>query len=77
MPDIPQCVETFKGPFTRTVSVPISVTVTVNFTLTEKMGSEPNVSVKRSVSIGTMLNFDGDTDGHGDGMCKQTLTSSE
>ena len=41
------------------------------------MGSEPNVSVKRSVSIGTMLNFDGDTDGHGDGMCKQTLTSSE
>ena len=31
---------------------------------------EPILSIKRSVSIGTMLNFD--CDGHGD-MCKQTL----
>ena len=40
-----------------------------------RMGTEPILSVKQSVSIGTMLNFDGDGDGHGDGTCKQTLRS--
>ena len=40
------------------------------------MGSEPNLSAKWSVTIGTMINFDGDFDGHGhgDGMCKQVST---
>ena len=43
--------------------------------LWERMGSEPNLSIKQSISIGTMLNFDSDTHGHGDsdGTCKQTL----
>ena len=35
--------------------------------LMDHLGSQPIVSVKRSVSIGTMLNFDGDSDG----TCKQ------
>ena len=39
----------------------------------DRMGSEPNLSVKRSVSIGTMLNFDGDGHGDGDGTCKQAF----
>ena len=37
------------------------------------MGSVPILSVKRSVSIGTMINFDGH--GGGDGTCKQALTT--
>ena len=41
------------------------------------MGTESILSVKRSVSIDTMLNFDRDGDrngdGNGDGTCKQTL----
>ena len=39
------------------------------------MGSESNLSLKRSVTIGTMINFAGDFDGHGhgDGTCKQAL----
>ena len=43
----------------------------------ERKGSVPNVPIKRSFSIGTMLNFDGDGHEHGDGdgTCKQTLTS--
>ena len=43
--------------------------------LTDRLGSEPILSIKWSVSIGTMLNFDGDCDGHGegDGTCKQAL----
>ena len=49
------------GPFTRTVSV----TITVKFTMTDKMGSELILSVKQSVTIGTMINFDGYGDGHG------------
>ena len=36
----------------------------------DRMGCEPNLTVKRSVSIGTMLNFDGDNGG----TCKQALT---
>ena len=31
-----------------------------------KVGSEPILSVKQSVSIGTIVNFDGDGDGHGE-----------
>ena len=42
-----------------------------------RMGTEPILSVKRSISIGTMLNFDGDGDGDGhrdgDGTCKQAF----
>ena len=41
----------------------------------ETMGSVPNLPVKRSVSMGTMLNFDGDEHGHGDrdGTCIQAF----
>ena len=39
--------------------------------LTDRMGYEPNLSVKWSVTIGTMLNCDGD--GDGDSMCKQAF----
>ena len=46
------------GPFTRCVSIPVSVTVTVKFTLTDRMDFESNLSVKQSVTIGTMVNFD-------------------
>ena len=38
--------------------------------LTERMGSEPILPVKQSVTIDTMLNFDG----HREATCKQTLT---
>ena len=34
------------GPFTPTVSVPVSVTVTVKYRLTDRMGSELNLSIK-------------------------------
>ena len=42
------------------------------------MGTEPIQPVKWSVSIETMIHFDGDGDGdgHGDGTCKQTLFQS-
>ena len=53
-----------QGPFTRTVSVSITIIVTVKFTLTDRMSFRPIVSVKLSVTIGTMLNFDGDGHGH-------------
>ena len=36
----------------------------------KQIGSRPILSIKRSVTIDTMLNFDSD----GDGTCKQTLT---
>ena len=40
-----------------------------------RMGTEPILSVKRSISIDTMINFDvdGDGHGHGDSRCKQAL----
>ena len=41
--------------------------------LAEWMGSIPNPPIKRSIFIGTMLNFDGDRHGDGDGTCKQAL----
>ena len=37
----------------------------------KQIGSRPILSIKRSVTIDTMLNFDSDSDG----TCKQTLTS--
>ena len=42
----------------------------------DRIGSEPNFSIKQSVSIGTMLNFNGDGhgDGDGDSMCKQVFS---
>ena len=48
----------------------------VKFTLMDRMDSEPNLSIKRSITIDTMLNFDGDSDGHGDGdgMCNGPFT---
>ena len=38
------------------------------------MGPVPILSVKRSVSIDTMINFGSDGDGDSDGTCKQALT---
>ena len=35
--------------------------------LMDRMGTEPILPVKWSVSIDTMINFDEDRDGHGDG----------
>ena len=35
----------------------------------DRLSLEPNLSIKWSFSIGTMINFDGD----GHGMCKQAL----
>ena len=45
--------------------------------LTERMGSVPNLPIKRSISIGRMVHFDddGQGDGDGDGTCKQDLKS--
>ena len=42
------------------------------------MGSVPVLPVKRSVSIDTMVNFegDGDGDGDGDGPCKWSVKNS-
>ena len=47
--------------------------------LMDRLSSEPILSVKQSVTIHTMLNFDGDFDrhGHGDDMCKQTLKHTQ
>ena len=39
-----------------------------------RMGSVRILSIKQSVSIDTMINFDVDGDGHGDGTCKQVLS---
>ena len=36
-------------------------------TLTDRMGVEPILPIKMSVTIDTMLNFDGDFDRHSDG----------
>ena len=62
---------------TKVPSVNVKAIVTESFgvnrayTLMDRMGSEPNLSVKRSVTIGTMISFDGDSDGDGDGTCKR------
>ena len=44
-----------------------------------RMGSVAILSVKQSVSIDTMINFDVDGDGHGDrdGTCKQALNNDK
>ena len=48
----------------------------VTGSLTGRMGLEAILPVKLPVTIGTILNFDGHSDGDGDrvGMCKQALT---
>ena len=40
-----------------------------------RMGTDPIQSVKQSISIDTLIHFDGDGDGHRDedSMCKQAL----
>ena len=38
-----------------------------------RMSSKPNLFVKRSVNIGTMIKFNGNGDGDGDSICKQAL----
>ena len=52
-----------------------NIVPTVMVHLMDRMGTEPNLSIKRSISIDTMINFDSDRDGHGDGdgTCKQAL----
>ena len=47
--------------------------------LTDRMGTEPILSVKQFISIDTMINFDCDGNGHGDGdgTCKQAFTTRE
>ena len=47
----------------------------VTVCLTGRMGTQPILSAKWSVSIDTMINFDVDGDGHGqgDGTCKQAI----
>ena len=44
-------------------------------TLTGRMAAEPILPVKQSITIGTMINLDGDDDGVG--RCKQTFLSIE
>ena len=50
----------------------------VTDSLTGKMGLPPILPIKRPITIGTMINLDGDCDDDGDGVgpCKQTLTWS-
>ena len=38
-----------------------------------RMGTEPILSIKWSVSIDATINFDGDGDKDGDGTCKQAF----
>ena len=47
----------------------------VTVRLMGRIGSVPILSIKRSISIDTMINFDGDGDGHEDrdGTCRQAL----
>ena len=45
--------------------------------LTDRMGVQPIFSFQVALTIDTMLNFDGDFDGHGDGTCKQTLNQCQ
>ena len=46
--------------------------------LMERLGSVPNLPIKRSASIGTMLNFDGEGHGHGNGdsTCKHPFSNT-
>ena len=54
--------------------VPGDVSDTFKFTLTGRMGSEPSLAVKQSITIDTMTNFDSDRHGHRDGTCKWAFT---
>ena len=49
--------------------VPVSVIATVKFTLTDRMGSGPCLSIKHSVTTDTIY-----LDGYGDGTCKEVLS---
>ena len=51
----------------------------VTVCLTGRMGTEPVLPIKRSVSIGTMINFEGDGHAHGDGYgtCKKALREEQ
>ena len=49
----------------------------VSVRLRDRMGTEPIVSVKWTVTIGTTLNFDGDGHGDRDGTCKQTFSGAQ
>ena len=42
--------------------------------LTDRLGTEPNVSVKQSITIHIMVNFHGDGHGNGYGMCELAFT---
>ena len=44
-----------------------SIVPMVMVRLMGRMGTEPILSIKESISMDTMINFDGDGDGHGDG----------
>ena len=46
IPTLPQC--------------PFTLSVSVKFTLTDRMDLEPILSIKRSISFGTMIKFDRD-----------------
>ena len=62
-----------KALFTRAVNIPVFVSSTFNLFLRDRMGVQPILSFQVALTIDTMLNFDGDFDGHGDVTCKQTL----
>ena len=70
-----------EGVFTRTDTVTVPVTVTVKFIivlmmtarLTGRMGVEPILPVRQTVTIGTIVKLDGDGHGDGIGTCKHTL----
>ena len=66
-----------KGLFTRTSLSPSKYNIVPMETvrLIDRMGTEPILSIKWTVSIDTMINFDGN--GHGDGTCKQALRSNK
>ena len=44
--------------------------------VTGRMSLEPILPIKQPITIGTMLNFDGDGHGDGVGMCKQNFRTT-
>ena len=48
----------------------------VTVRLTGRMGTEPILSIKRFVSIDTLINFEVDGDGRGDRTCKQASSGT-
>ena len=77
---------TFKASLLCTVTMSITVTLSISVSvkfyvmwkvmdhLTERMRSVPNLPVKWSIFIDTMLKFDIDGHADGDGTCKQVFT---